>query len=380
MIIKLLAPRELRLMTQVSRRLFDIACPIYLVDLGLDISSRDYLSLSDEAYGGLSVWRRSTHYHPLTILFCWFSFTPSKAVQQVAQLENFFSTHPSVQSIQITYSSIQISVIIVKLLGSIQLTECRQVRFHYLGHDHCPTSLFKVHPFPVAPVAVVLGQLESFCTEGCVLFAPAFINSTINIILSSPIEKLSLANTGLNFQQWARLLPKLHIPTLQSLAIDSEVSVVTLSKFLSRHTGLRQLDILPCERSSFHPCKMLFQLPELRHLYGPALYLDALLRSFKLPSSLRYLGITSSPLGSDIYRAAVGRILCSASTCELFRIAVEIPGDVMNYSPFIDGMRLSQVSYLSIKCLVPTSGNFAVCCPQRPAPCRCLDESLTFRH
>jgi hypothetical protein len=365
LIFKLLNSRDLRAMTQVSRHLLEVVCPLYMAALGLDYSCKGALNVSCAAYSALSVWRRSTHYRPLATLFCWFSVIPSEAVWEVIQVENFFLTHPSIQSVEFGTASIGNSAVFARLLRSIQFTDCRELRFGCFG------SLFSAmmtrrYPRSLTPSTFSLDQLELFHANACFLFSTSFIDFTINTILSSPIKDLSLTETELTSQQWAKLLWRLNVPTLQSLFIDGEVPVVTLSKFLSRHSDLRKLYILPCLRSSFRSYRSRLQLPKLEILFGPAAFVDVFLSSFDLPSTLQHLSITSKALKGDNYIATVGRILRSATTCErLSHLSMEIPGDVMGYSALVLGggeMLLNRIERLSIACLVPTAvGDFAVC-------------------
>jgi hypothetical protein len=343
----LLAPRDLRMLTQVSQRLADVAGYLLAIQQGLQITEDGSLVVSPAVFSAILVWRRSAGYRPLNRLHCWFSMNSAEGIRQLNILRAFFFSSPSVMHISLGLWSIEDPVLFADLLDSIRLTRCRKLTFHGSSPKFDNESpILRNMPTSDHP------ELQTLHADTRMMFTRTFLHYTVNAIVTSPIRDLSLSKTTFSSQQWGHFLPKLNIPHLESLALEAKVPIATLSKFLCRHPHILRLRISGGgDEQRFRLCKTTFQLPRLQSLIGPCAYIGALSQSFTLQHT-QLTEIEIHSMSFSIHRLIA--LLASAAQCQtLCCLILELPGIPLNTSFFADRSQLdfSRVKILAIYCL-----------------------------
>jgi hypothetical protein len=354
MIAGLLAPRDLRRLTQVSQRLADVAGYLLAIQQGLEITEDGSLVVSPAVFSAILVWRRSAGYRPLNRLQCWFSMNSAEGSRQLNILRAFFFSSPSVMHISLGLWSIEDPIAFADLLATIRRTQCRKLTFHG-GSPKFESPVLRNMPTSDHP------ELEILHANTRMMFTRTFLHYTVNAIITSPIRDLSLSKTTFSSQQWRHFLPKLNIPHLESLALEATVPIATLSKFLCRHPYILRLRITRGDDDQrFRPCNTRFQLPRLRSLIGPCAYIGALSKSFTLQHT-QLTEIEINSMSSSINR--LDALLASAAQCQtLYTLILELPGLALYTSFFTACSQLdfSRVKILAIYCLTRMTASHVV--------------------
>jgi hypothetical protein len=341
--------------SRVCRLFDDIACPPFLASKGLVIPHDGVesctTSVSDGAFAFLLHWRWSTTFRRASSLCCWFSDNTTECGLQMAQLRTFFLSLTSATPIRLIYLSLRAAEdhsMYFRLLESVRHTRCWT--FSCFGPIIFPSSRRKQN-YRLTPDSHP--QLQTMDLHSPLFFQSAALDFTVGIISRSQIKELSLAHTKLTASQWKQFLPRLVIPTLQSLTIDGAVAMSALLSFLRRHSGIRSLYLyVGVKASRLHTTRATLRLPDLVRLSGPGSYIRSLLQSLALPPTLILLTISSDNWGGKRANFAKTVFNCLVRCKSIRSLSIELdPGVVRPH--FFDpcGQSLPNVEKLSIRFL-----------------------------
>ncbi|OBZ68213.1 hypothetical protein A0H81_12044 [Grifola frondosa] len=291
---------DLFAVSMVCRTYQSWVLPMYFKRLGVTLPCDEESAVSilkPEAFRTLCLWRRSAFYSPPHALFCWFSSNARQAAIDSANLRRFLLSLKSTQVPQVIHLYIRTDM------------ECQ-----LLGAPPTLLSLRGVNLRPPLP-----SSLTVFHVEAPILMSQQLLFWAILTINSSPLVELHFLDLQLTASEWARLLPRLTAPQLESLRIDGSMTLNSLYNFLSRHGQIRVLHIGACLGRLLKPTSPSPPLPLLDFLSGPTSYLEHLL-SNPHPNLTR--------LEISDYRSSTSGVLSRAAACRgLFSVCIAFPLD-----------------------------------------------------
>jgi hypothetical protein len=331
MVAEFLVNQDLTTLSRVCYKFGEIACSLYMARHGLRV--RDDLLYVHAGYSALPIWRRTSAFHPLNILSCWFSVRTMDAELQMGHLTTLFqSLPPSTPSFRHIYLHWMASTVphgLTALLRSIHRTGCETLSlfgFKGSGEEHTcvpnpnSTSLFQLRSLTVFSTAIHHSPVSSFISTA---------------LFHSYLRELDLEDTDLTAVQWSRFLPQLTMPALEALGVDANVKLATLSKFIQRHPTIQDLSV----RASTMPCRQstslyYMHMPNLESLRGPASYIRAIIQSLQSPPHLYVLTIVPDSFTCHPV-SYCNAILCCLRLCaSVNSLRFEVPQD-MGVDPLV---------------------------------------------
>ncbi|KAH7917166.1 hypothetical protein BV22DRAFT_1052632 [Leucogyrophana mollusca] len=351
-----LSGKALHSLTQVCRRLYDIAGPMFMKECGLQPSGNGaVVAMKGNAYDALMVWRRSPSFPPPQGMW-WCSLHSSDSHRQINQLRQFCST----VSITAPSHSVHLSCwgnvdphVLLPLLRTITCMGSSQI--DYLGlspHTPCLAGIDDAISEPTLHT-----RLHEFRPCSSIFFTSPILHYTLLTMRSPTLRNLSLERTGLSASQWARLLPQLEIPNLVQIRIADSCTVTTFAKFLRRHPLVE--DIFVSWDASGHYVSAFkkpfgdIRLPYLCYLSGPAHYMDGLIQRLEAPPRLFGLSLSFERAGTWGIPFVKEIIRCVKMCNTVDHLSIKIPNRSLPATCFALGGNepaLHHVVSVSISC------------------------------
>ena len=275
---KYLCDADLCVLTRVSHRIASIACPLYFARKGLILSSvTNTLSLRDEGFEALDIWRRSPGFSAMNRLACSFSFHPQRAIEQMKHLRKCFDSLPSSFFLHVRLTHIDagcLEDILDLLRDTAFLTGCLNLTLSRVTYQDAPQPEH---------------TSASHASRRCKKTSPA------DIVLLEPLQNLRLMSFNLTELQWSDFFSRLCIPSLRCLAIWGKSSVVAISSFLLRQPDIRELRFVGGSWMDFPPPSLQLRLPLLGALQGYSYEILFILKAISSPPVLYELVIETDP-------------------------------------------------------------------------------------